>query len=225
MVVLSVLILLGAAAAVALLRNDDRAPLPPQYELRTHGFAVWPEDTVAEAMDACEQAEAWRLDPKATAFRFAREVLKYPEPQLNTNPIDPTPSKVRYLIGSDRVRGVFLGSVLDLRKYDRCWFIVRAENREDTFWDKISFRERDGNTYLVLDAGGLGQTEIGYGTWERVIEHPRTQDGSGPFSTKTRVLRLPEFGSDVTGHVMPLTRNDDGIATGIAAKPLGFIPN
>jgi hypothetical protein len=91
------LLVLLAGGGVLLLQAENRAPLPSQDELRMDGFAVWPEDTVTEGMEACAEAEQWRLDPKETAFRFAREVLRYPEPSLNTDPIIDEESKAEVI--------------------------------------------------------------------------------------------------------------------------------
>ena len=206
---LSVLVLLGAGAAATLLKNDEhRAPLPSEDELRTNGFAVWPEDTVDEGMDVCKQAEAWRLDPKETAFRFAREVLKYPEPHLNTDPIDPTSSKVRYLVGSDGVRGVFLGSVLDVRKYDRCWFIVTASPREGGWPATVSYVYRSGQPHLAIKS--TGETQIGYGPWEHTVS-----------GREQVMLDLPELEADTTGHVISLSCRK---VCDASAWTLGFVP-
>ena len=48
---------IGAVLAVSLSKPEDGAPLPTDDELRTQGFAVWPEDTVEEGMKACQDAE------------------------------------------------------------------------------------------------------------------------------------------------------------------------
>lgn len=207
-----VLLVLGAGTAAILLRDDkDSAPLPTRETLRKEGFAVWPQDTVDEATTACLDAEAWQLNPEQTALRFAREVLIYPEPFVDA--IDPTSNSVRYLLNTRQVQGVFLGSVLDLKRYDRCWYIVRAESREDPFFDTVDFTLRGDQPYLVIEAGGLAETHVGYGTWDRLIENP----------SKRIVLKLPALETDATGHVMSMSRNRKGIVTGIAALPLGFV--
>lgn len=203
-----------------LLQDEDRGPLPSQDELRTDGFAVWPEDTLAEGMDACEKAESWRLDPKETAFRFAREVLRYPEPSLNTKPLDdfePTPWEFRYLIGSRGVRGVFLGSIVDVRKYDRCWFVVHLQPREEGWLPSIGFIHGDDGTQLVLRMEGPN-VEIGYGDWQREVTWRR--GGAQPPQV---VLDPPEqLDPDATGHVMALAPFQD-VFDG-SASPLGSIP-
>lgn len=228
---LSVLVLAAAAvAAVVIVRVDapPPAPLPTQEELKENGFAVWPEDTVDEGLDSCADAEPWRLDAQETAFRFAREMLEYPDPELNTGPIGATATQVRYLIGSEGVRGVgvFLGSVIDVQKYDRCWFVVNAENREDSVFYKVSYRRQAGDVWLVVH-GGLVETEIGYGAWDRRLV-PLASRGippSPPQPGSETSIRLPALDPDATGHVLSLTRNEQGIVIGITAQPLGFVPN
>lgn len=231
-VALCVLVVIAAGTAAVLIVGDDDAlppaPLPSDEQLRTSGFAVWPEDTMTEGLDACETPKSWQLDPQETAFRFARQVLKYPDPELNTGPIGESAAQVRYLMGSQGVHGVgvFLGSVIDVKRYDRCWFVVNAEDREDAAFDKISYRHQSGDIWLVVHHRGLIETEIGYGAWERRFV-PLASRGIPPAppqpGAKTSV-RLPTLDPDATGHIMSLTRNEQGIVIGVAARPLGFVP-
>lgn len=211
-----VLALLGAGTVAALLNNDDDpAPIPSDDQLRADGFAIWPEDTLDEGIRACDQAEEWQLEPQETAFRFAREVLNYPEPHLNTVPIadeESTRTDVRYLIGSRGVPGVFLGSVVDVRKYGRCWFVVRVDPREGGWLPSVAFAHNGDRTQLVLQTLG-SEVEIGYGSWEKTITDDRDQV----------VLDLPDLEPDATGHLMalgPYRQVLDG-----SAAPLGFIPD
>ena len=206
---LSVLLLLGGVAAAALLlRNGDRAPLPSEDELRTSGFAVWPEDTVAEGMDACRKAESWRLDPSMTALRFAREVLRYPEPSLSVN--GEITTKVRFFVRTRGVGGgVFLGSVVDLVKHDRCWFVVDVEPREDAWSNTVSFVYRSGGPHLVIKTTGE-RTEVGYGSWQQSV-----------VGREQVLLDLQGVESDATGHVISLFC---GRVCAASAWTLGFVP-
>ena len=211
---LSLLVLLGAVVVV-LLRNEDSGPLPSAKELRTNGFAVWPEDTLDEGMEACQDAESWRLDPQETAFRFTREVLKYPDPGLNTGPIgdEESPNKIRYIIGSKGVRGVFLGSVIDVRKYDRCWFVVHLEPREGGGLPSIGALYSGEDLRLVMRLV-WPDVRIGFGSWEKKVEGERGQI----------VLDVPDLEeANATGHVMalaPFRQVLDG-----SASPLPGIPD
>jgi hypothetical protein len=205
---LSVLLLLGGVAAAALLlSNGDRAPLPSEDQLRTSGFAVWPEDTVAEGLDACRKAEPWRLDPSTTALRFVREVLRYPEPYLNDMGV--TPTKVRYLIGTRGVRGVFLGSVVDLVKHDRCWFVVEVQPREEGWPATVSFVDRSGGPHLVIKSTGE-RTEVGYGSWQQSV-----------VGREQVLLDLQGVEPDATGHVISLVC---GRVCDASAWTLGYVP-
>lgn len=210
-----VVLFLGVAAAAVMLRSEESGPIPSRETLRRDGFAVWPQDTRDEAMAACDAAQGWQLDPKQTAERFARDVLGYPNPDASA--IDPTANAVRYLLNASGVRGVFLGSVVDVRRYGRCWFIVHAENREDSVFETVGFVHRGERTDLVLGSiGPLPGTEahVGYGTWDYGIEQPAGQT----------LVQLPELESDATGHIMFVSRNERGVATGIGANSLGFVP-
>ncbi len=109
----------GIAASVGTLPWSVEGALPSQRQLREEGFAVWPQDTVEEGLEGCADAEGWRFDADETADRYARDELRYPEPHLR--PVDRESSSVHYGITSD---GVDLGSIVHLRKYDRCWFVV-----------------------------------------------------------------------------------------------------
>lgn len=208
-------LILIAAGAVTVLRNGQEAPLPSENELRTSGFAVWPEDTVEEGVEACEDAEAWRLDPQEAAFQFAREVLRYPEPALNTHPIgdeEGPRNQVRYLVDSGGLRGVFLGSVIDVKKYGRCWYVIHLEPREEGFLPPIAYAHRGDDTQLVLNTNGV-DTQIGYGTWERNVTAKEDQV----------VLDLPDLPRDATGHLMSLGSYQQ-VRGGSAAR-LGFVPD
>jgi hypothetical protein len=210
LIVSVVLLVVVVGTAVALLREDDLGPIPSVEALRSEGFAVWPQDTLDEAMVACDAAEAWRLDAEQTALQFARDVLRYPEPFVND--VGRTTNSSRYLVNTDGIRGLFLGSLVELRRYDRCWFIVGAEARESAIFPTVSFIHRSDRPHLVLDP--VGETRVGYGRWSTEVEARRQV-----------VLRLPDLQSDATGHVMSDSRNARGIVTNIGASPLGFVPD
>ena len=208
---LCVVALVGAVAGVAVLTQEERAPLPSHEELRASGFAVWPEDTLAEGMEACADADPWRLDPKETAFRFVREVFKYPAPTVNAGAIrlDESVEELRYIIGSRQVPGVFLGSVIDVRKYDRCWFVIWVEPREGGASGDVTYTHDASGAQLVVEPGGE-RTLIGYGTWERAF------DGG-----ERRMYDLTGVAPDATGHVLSFhcRKVCDG-----SGRPLGFVP-
>jgi hypothetical protein len=206
---LAAVLFVGSAIASVLRSNASTAPLPSPADLRTDGFAVWPEDTVQEGMEACREAETWRLDPLRTAFRFTRDVLEYPAPTLNAEAGDVSRQDLRFIIGSEGVRGVFLGSVIDVRKYGRCWFVVRLQPREGGYVPSVRVTRREGDPQIVLQSTA-DEMRVGYGRWARSI-----RGGSRV------VLDLPALEPDATGHVMALSRYRqvfDGSAT-----PLGFL--
>jgi hypothetical protein len=207
---LSILVLLGAGAAAALLNNNDSAPLPSEDELRTNGFAVWPEDTVEEGMAACEDAEPWRLDSVNTALRFAHDVLKYPEPYVTLTIGDWAPQTIRYFVATRRVPSYELPMIVDVRQYHRCWFVVGAEPREDGFPATVSFVYRSGRPHLAIKST-VDRTEVGYGSWERNV-----------VGGEQVVLDLPDLEPAATGHVISLGTCQR--ACNANAWTLGFVP-
>jgi hypothetical protein len=207
---LSVLILLGAGAAAALLNNNDSALLPSENELRTNGFAVWPEDTVEEGMAACEDAKPWRLDSVDTALRFAQDVLKYPDPHVTLTIGDWAPQTIRYFVNNHGVASDQLPMIIDVRKYDRCWFVVGATPREDGFAATVSFVYRSGRPHLAIQSTGE-KTEVGYGSWKRSFG-----------GSEQVLLDLPELGPAATGHVIILGTCQRVCSAN--AWTLGFVP-
>lgn len=79
---------IGAAALGAVLAlSACRSPAPPRRAPepgRLDAFAVWPEETPAEAATAARRLaggeDPWRADPVETALAFAREVLGWRTP-------------------------------------------------------------------------------------------------------------------------------------------------
>ena len=199
-----VMFALAGAGFVADHIRDDRGPLPTRAHLQAHGFAVWPEDTVQEGLEACADAEEWRFDATETAERYALDVLRYPEPHLSGS--EPEGRSVQYGITDEAVD---LGSIVELRKYDRCWFVVYVSPREGGFLPGLLFaRDADGHPLLIIGGG----SEIGYGTWETTL------DGDGQ-----QVIDPPDdLPSDATGHLVDVSTSK-GI-NAIDAVPLGFVP-
>jgi hypothetical protein len=181
------LVLLGAAAAATVLSNDPTAPWPSEDELRTAGFAVWPQDTVEEAERSCEQADAWQLDPEQTALRFVQEVFAYPEEELRASAITEPVSEneKQFLVTAD---GEDLGSSVFVTKYGACWFVVRAEPREGAFFPSIGYSRNA--TRLIVYTGGV-PAHVGYGRTD--VDIPSDQDQS--------VIDISEE-PPTTGHVV-----------------------
>jgi hypothetical protein len=100
-IVVALLVVVAFIPVVVFLSRDEGGPIPTQASLANYGLAGWPEDTLGEAIDECADAESWRSDARATARRFGREMLNYPEPGVG----NPTPVRdhVRYLIGSKKL--------------------------------------------------------------------------------------------------------------------------
>lgn len=196
----------GVAAGVASLEPPTRAALPSSQQLRDEGFAVWPEDTLQEGLEACGEAEGWRFDAHETADRYAREVLGYPEPHLRA--ADRKPSSVQYGITSEAVE---LGSIIHLRKYDRCWFVVYVTAREGGFIPSLLFAYDEGGDPLLVIEGIGHETEVGYGEWETLVD-----------ASEQAVVDPPDLPPNATGHIARIFTSK-GISD-IDAVRLGSIP-
>ena len=212
--VLALLVSAGAVGAVLLLGRDQGGPLPSQMSLANYGFAVWPEDTLEEGLDACNDREGWRVRPRETARRFAREVLNYPSPTVGS----PTPVRnhVRYLLGTRRTGELFLGSILDLRRYGRCWYVTQGQPREDALTASIGFVHDRGEPRLLISSPSrIPDTHLGYGDWEREIAGGR----------RRMLIDLPRLERSATGHAIFLAPDRNGISEYVGTMRLGAVPS
>jgi hypothetical protein len=211
-IVIAALVVLGAGAAL-LLAREPSGPFPSAAHLREHGFAAWPVDTVEEARRECADAEGWRLDGRATAIRFAAEVLGYPEPGAGEG-YDDDDNHMRLLINTGGVRGLFLGSAVDVNRYGRCWYVTEGMPREDELTATLGFVYREGRPHLLL-----GHWEdvpvgfVGFGDWETEIDPGLRQ-----------IVTSPPVPTGVTGHVIHLQPDERGISEVVGARALGFVP-
>lgn len=212
LLVLAALVVMGGAAVLVLGRGPS-GPFPSATHLREHGFAVWPVDTVEEAEEECADAEEWRLDARATAERFAAEVLGYPEPGAG-EAFGEAEHHVRLLINTDGVGGLFLGSVLDLDRYGRCWYVTGGQPREGDLDATLGFVHREGRPHLLLgQRGDVPVGFVGYGDWETEIDPGSRQ-----------IVMSPPLENDVTGHVIHVRPDERGISEIVGARALGFVP-
>lgn len=201
-----------AGAGAMLLDRDPSGPFPSPSELRVNGFAAWPVDTVEEAEAECDDGPGWRMDARLTAERFARDVLRYPEPVSDS--FGGEEHHVRLLVRSEDVKGVFLGSALDLDRYGRCWYVTEGIPREGDLGATLGFVYRDGRPSLLL-GGPLGLPEgvVGFGDWETEIDPDRQA-----------VVWMPELDADATGHAIYTQPDEDGVSEIVGARRLGFVP-
>lgn len=194
--------------------RDRSGPFPSEDELRIHGFAAWPVDTVAEARAECADAEEWRLDGRATAIRFARDVLRYPAPRSGES-FGEDEHRMRLLIGSDEVKGVFLGSLLELARFGRCWYVTGGMPREGDLGATLGYVYREGRPHLVLGSPfDVPPGSVGYGEWETEV-HANLRQG---------VIEMPELPPDATGHAIYTQPDEDGISEIVGVRSLGFVP-
>lgn len=211
--ILVAVVLVGGAAAIVLGR-DPSGPFPSASDLSARGFAAWPVDTVEEAEDECAGAEEWRRDAHATALRFARDVLRYPKPHAGESFGDEDHS-VRLLVGSDDERELFLGSVLELDRYGRCWYVTEGVPREGDLGATLGFVYREGRPHLLLGHPlGLPSGYVGWGDWEAEID---------PGARQT-VMWMPELDPGTTGHAIYTAPDERGVSEMVGARTLGFVP-
>jgi hypothetical protein len=142
--------------------------------------------------------------------------MGYPAPTTSDWTPDDTPDTARFLMNTDDAKGVFLGSLLELRRHGYCWYVVDGEPREGGWPDAtVAFVHRAGRPHLLLGShGGLPHGEIGFGEWETPIE-PRLRQ---------TVVEMPEVDPDATGHAIYLGPDENGVSEGVGIETLGTVP-
>ncbi len=189
-------------------------PFPSAGDLRARGFAAWPVDTVQEAEEECADPEEWRLDARATAEQFAQQIMRYPDPAAGES-FGEAEHHVRLLINTRGVRGVFLGSALDLARYGRCWYVVEGQPREGDLDATLGFVYRDGRAQLLIGhPSDVPAGFVGYGDWETEIG-PELRGGA---------LWMPALDPDATGHVIYTRPDEQGVSEMVGARALPPIP-
>lgn len=212
--VLALVVLLGGGTLVYVLTRPPSGPFPSTADLRGRGFAAWPVDTVAEAERECPEAEEWRLDERATALRFARDVLRYPDPHTGDSS-DAREHAARFLVGSDGTGDLFLGSLLVLNRYGRCWYVTGGFPRESDVGATAGFVYRDGHPHLLLSNSPAVPTGyVGYGDWSTEIDPGLRQT----------VMWMPELDPDATGHAIFTRPDEEGVSEFVGVETLGFVP-
>lgn len=93
------------------------------------GFAVWPEDTLAEAEEECAGGESWRTSVEETVVRFARRLGIGGKIKV---------SGVGYSDEAEEEGGVSITGPeiplehgLGVREEFGCWYVTHIRNRED----------------------------------------------------------------------------------------------
>lgn len=188
------------------------SPFPSEEEVQATGFAVWPEDTVEEAQEACTEHsddQPWRLSPTATAKQFAKKILKHKNPYVDLEATDIGQHDARVWLYADEVD---LSNIVELRRADVCWFITFGEPRESGESLNPVFVQEDGDLKVYFEHSTRTSKdfdELGFG------EHTKTfSAGERPFR---RSWVLPE-GTDAEGHVLHLNWHRHSAETVSARK-------
>lgn len=215
-------LILGSVVVLALIgtptaRGGAPSPWPSEEEVARSGFAVWPEDSVEEAQQACNERaddQPWRLSPTETALQFARAKLDHERPEVYEEMSDIGPDEARVWLTAPEV---FLSNIFELRRYDVCWYITRGDEREDAVGASVVFAEDEGTQKVFLEHWTDGSTmfeEVGFG------EH---LEQWGPTRSPTRrSWALPETATE-EGHMLAVNWDSRGKVqggTGVYARSL-----
>lgn len=191
------------------------SPWPSEEDVSRFGFAVWPEDSVEEAQQACAEHaddQPWRLSPTKTALRFARVKLDHDKPDVDEGMSEVGTDEARLWLYA---REVFLSNIFELRRYDVCWYITRVDEREDSVGAVVAFSRNRGSRWVYLERwrGSTGFDEIGFAEFEK---------SWGPSDDpRRRAWDMPDE-ADQEGHVLITNWDDRGKvqgATGVYARP------
>lgn len=208
---------LAVAGSVALvITGRSSGPWPSERHVLLHGLAAWPADTRAEAEAECSKADDWRRDAAATIERFASRVLRYPDPIFDL-PSQANPHRREALVTTRNSKSLFLGSLVEVQRLGRCWYVVNGEPREGESYLDLAYQPgADSSTVIVHSKGGFPQTEIGWGEWERDIHftEPRNQI----------VMEVPARAASQPGHYMLTYGGDNDVSEMVDMDLLGAIP-
>ena len=211
--IVGMLLTSGGAAAVML--QTGSGPFPSDEEIARNGFSVWPVDTPEEAREECATAPAERKDPEQVALDFASQVMGYPEPTASDDYNPDDENVYRALINTEGVKGVFLGSVLQIERFGECWYVTEGIPREgDRGIDVATF---EGGTKLLVPVGCCGtRIEVGWGDWTQVFE---SQERSGEI-----LVDIPPEAHGRPGHFIVTDFDENGVSEVVGARTLPPLP-
>ena len=202
----------GSTAA----QEDPPSPWPTEEQVARSGFAVWPEDTVEEAQDACAEHaddQPWRLSPTETALQFARVKLDHEKPEVAEEQTEIGVDEARVWLMAPEVS---LSNIFELRRHDVCWYITRGDEREDSVGGSVAFAGKEGDKRVYLENSHFGSAfeELGFG------EHTRQW---GPANHEPRHSWVLPQTADREGHVLVVdwdARGEVQGGEGVYARPL-----
>ena len=178
------------------------------------GFAVWPEDSPEDGLEACKSrldVEPWRSDPSTTADRFLRTVLDWTQPpDLSGDEVpEEAPRTVFVVIDGEMPRSA-LGVAVHLRQLRGCWFVAKVEPREGDVALDYEWVGGEGDFALRVAYSGAAPVvlEVGWGdnihreTLEKgeAVEIPSPQPGHSG-----HILVRPESGPSEFTFGQPLS--------------------
>lgn len=201
------LLLLGGAIVLGLASAPDvmkpRSPQAPARGLAKHEFAVWPEDSLAEAEIACEEEGEARSQPWDITRRFVEEVLGWGYWDVPYSSFDQYGATFR--VNGSPQTSPSIGSVqiyaTDVLPGCYSVFSVHPTARLDFPDPVVSLRGRDFEIgFAILGADSLA-FEIGHGPYVM---------GSDPEPPDGRITVLLTYRPNQSGHFLILFRNEDG---------------
>lgn len=191
-----------------------------QGALRNESFALWPEDTAAEAEDRCRRhsgaPQVWSAHRVTTAGRFSEDVLRWEQPLIHYTSTEREFQKmeIRRSENDDgpRARGpavfVYLTEVVP-----DCWSVVSVGRLPDRQPTGISISIRNRDVEIGFDDLGADSVyfEMGHG-FHTFSADPAPRDG--------RVTAVLTYEPDQTGHFLFLFRDEDGEVFSATGGPL-----
>jgi hypothetical protein len=183
------------------------------------GFAIWPEDTLDGARAVTSRVEAgddqWRSDPRETAIRFAREVLRWSG--ATAAPFQEAPCAACFAV--TREAG---GPQIYVRLEQRVppmWWVTYAAGIEKQVIESYSlFFDRTGpHLQGGVAAGEHSGVRLQVGFDGRNEERDLTTDPDGIAHFSFDLAFVPR----TTGHLIVLFLEDDGKVEALQAVTLG----
>jgi hypothetical protein len=158
------------------------------------GYAIWPQDTFAAAIEA--SAEAWRDDPNAVAAQFASQVLRWSDARIKT---------IRFGLRTAHVAvsSPAAPDTLDMELRaapQQTWSVLNVMPHGE-YLPTVAVRGRRASIGVEIDGEAVSaDVTVGYGGKDRTVTTHRTGTVQIELASKP----------DTSGHFLILTRNGQG---------------